>query len=58
MPGDPRHPVTAEVLEAKFRDCVSFSARPIPAENTDRALNTIRNLENVSDVAEIIQLLS
>ena len=58
VPGDPRHPVTAEVLEAKFRDCVSFSARPIPAEHIDRALDMIRDLENVSNVAEIIGLLS
>ena len=58
VPGDPRHPVTADVLEAKFRDCVSFSARPVRADNINRALDMIRNLENVANVAEIIGLLS
>ena len=47
-----------EALEAKFRDCVSFSVRAIPAEHIDRALDMIRNLENVDNAADIIRALS
>jgi 2-methylcitrate dehydratase PrpD len=57
VPGDPSHPVNPGVLEAKFRDCVSFSARCIPGENVNRALELIRNLEDVADATEIVRLL-
>jgi 2-methylcitrate dehydratase PrpD len=58
VPGDPRHPVTRDMLEAKFRDCVSFAARPIPKDRVDRAVALIHDLENVSDVGEIMKLLA
>ena len=58
VPGDPRHPVTQELLEKKFRDCVSFSAKPIPARNIDRAVKMIRDPDNVPDATEIIRRLS
>jgi 2-methylcitrate dehydratase PrpD len=58
MPGDPRNPVSLQVLEAKFRDCVSFSARPVKAAQVERAMEMIRNLDEVADVGEIIRLLS
>jgi hypothetical protein len=50
--------VSDELLEAKFRDCVSFSATPVRAENIDRAIALIRNLEELSDVTEIVRLLA
>jgi 2-methylcitrate dehydratase PrpD len=58
VPGDPAHPVGDDLLEAKFRDCVSFSATKIPAVNIDRAIELIRDLENVADATEIIRLLA
>jgi 2-methylcitrate dehydratase PrpD len=57
VPGDPQHPVKNDLLEAKFRDCVSFSAQPVPAANVDRAIEAIHDLENLSDVTEIVRLL-
>ena len=57
VPGDPNHPVSDELLEAKFRDCVSFSARPVPQANVDAAVEMIRDLERVEDVTRIIRLL-
>jgi 2-methylcitrate dehydratase PrpD len=57
VPGDPAHPVADDLLEAKFRDCVSFSAQPISAANVERAIEAIRDLENVRDVTEIVRLL-
>ena len=57
VPGDPQHPVSDELLEAKFRDCVSFSANTIPAERVEKAIAFVRNLENLTDATEIIRLL-
>ncbi len=58
MPGDPRNPVSMQLLETKFRDCVSFSARPVKAAQIDRAIEMIRNLDEVGDAGEIIKVLS
>jgi 2-methylcitrate dehydratase PrpD len=58
VPGDPRNPVTREMLEAKFRDCVSFAAVPLAGRNVDAAIELIRDLENMSDVREITRLLT
>lgn len=57
VPGDPSHPVSDVLLEAKFRDCVSFSATPVPAGNIDKAIALMRDLENVADATDIIRLL-
>ena len=58
VPGDPRHPVSDALLEAKFRDCVSFSAREVPPANVERAIAAIGDLENMDDVTEIVRLLA
>ena len=57
VPGDPNAPVGREFIEAKFRDCVSFSARPIPAVNVDQAVDLLWQLEDAEDVTELIRLL-
>jgi len=57
VPGDPDDPVSDELLEAKFRDCMSFSARPVSAANVEKAIELIRDLEHLEDVTEIIRLL-
>ena len=58
VPGDPRHPIAQAQLEAKFRDCVSFAARPVARQNIDRAIALINDLENLDDTAEIVRVLS
>jgi hypothetical protein len=58
VPGDPRSPVDDKLLEAKFRDCISFSARPIAAANIDRAIELVADLENLADVADIMRVLA
>jgi 2-methylcitrate dehydratase PrpD len=57
VPGDPDHPVSQGLIEAKFRDCLSFSARPIAAASIDRVIALIDELETLPDVAEIMRLL-
>jgi 2-methylcitrate dehydratase PrpD len=58
VPGDPKNPVTWDALEAKFRDCISFSAQPVSAANAERAIASIRNLENAADATGIVRLLA
>ena len=57
VPGDPNNPVSWEHLETKFRDCVSFSAKPVTAGNVDCAVGVIRVLENAADATEVVRLL-
>mgnify|MGYP003575392873 CR=1 FL=1 len=58
VPGDPNNPVDRALLEAKFRDCVSFAARPVAPENVERALALVADLENLRDVTEMTRLLT
>lgn len=58
VPGDPKHPVSDDLLEAKFRDCVSFAAKPVASANVQSAIDAIRNLENLDDASEIVRLLA
>ena len=58
VPGDPTHPVSWAALEGKFRDCVSFSAKPVPARNVQLAIRSVRDLENAADATEIVRLLA
>lgn len=57
VPGDPNNPVGWDRLEAKFRDCVSFSAKPLAAGKVDRAIDIIRDLEQAADATEVMRLL-
>lgn len=57
VPGDPNNPVGWDRLEAKFRDCVSFSAKPLAAGKVDRAVDIIRDLEQAADATEVMRLL-
>jgi len=58
VPGDPQHPVGWGALEAKFRDCVSFSARPVSAAGVDGAIAAIRELEKAADATAIVRALA
>jgi 2-methylcitrate dehydratase PrpD len=57
VPGDARHPVDPELLEAKFRDCVSFAAQPVDPASVERAIDMIWNLEKLNDATEIVRTL-
>jgi 2-methylcitrate dehydratase PrpD len=58
VPGGPDQRVGWDVVESKFRDCVSFAAKPIAAKNIDRAIDLVRDLENQQDVTEVVRLLT
>jgi hypothetical protein len=47
-----------DVIESKFRDCVSFAAKPISAKNIDHVIELVRDLENQTDVTEVVRSLT
>ena len=57
MPGDPDHPVSDDVLEAKFRDCVACAAHPLAPARVEEAIARLRALEDEPDVAAVMALL-
>ncbi|MFH1087961.1 MAG: MmgE/PrpD family protein [Chloroflexota bacterium] len=56
--GSPEKPLTAEQIEAKFRDCVTHSLSPLQPGAADRVIALVRRLEEVSDVREVIRLVA
>jgi 2-methylcitrate dehydratase PrpD len=56
VPGDPAHPVGWDVLEAKFRDCVSFAHRPLSRAGVERLIEMVRHLDNLDDASEVLRL--
>jgi len=58
VPGDPKQRIGWDVVETKFRDCVSFAAKPTAAKNIDRAIELVRDLEHQQDVTEVVRLLT
>ncbi|MFC1914385.1 MmgE/PrpD family protein [Chloroflexota bacterium] len=55
--GNPENPTAKEDIEAKFKDCVSFSAKAVPRDNVEQVIEMINHLEEVTDSAEIMRLL-
>lgn len=58
VPGDSKNPVSWERLEAKFRDCVSFSLKPVAANDLNSAVALIRALEAEPDATKVLRLLA
>lgn len=52
------NPIKFDDLVEKFRDCLAFSPRPIPAQDTERVIEMILHLEDVPDIREIINYLA
>ena len=55
--GHPANPMTEGELVAKFRDCLAYSAKPVPVDNVDRVVEMVGRLETVNDVSSILKLL-
>ncbi|MFH1087297.1 MAG: MmgE/PrpD family protein [Chloroflexota bacterium] len=56
--GHPAKPISTKDLNDKFRDCLSYSAKPPTGASVEKVIQMAGDLENVSDVAEMIRLLS
>lgn len=56
--GHPQNPISKEDLVEKFRDCTSYSAKPLPKDSVEKVIRMVGNLEELEDVSQIIQLVS
>lgn len=56
--GSPQNPMTLEECFEKFRNCLSFSVKPLPEENTEEVIGMVKRLEDVSNIARIARLLA
>jgi 2-methylcitrate dehydratase PrpD len=52
------NPLQGAEIVRKFRDCWSFSEKPLSPENIDRFIETVEKLEEVSDIDELIYLIT
>ncbi|MFH1087336.1 MAG: MmgE/PrpD family protein [Chloroflexota bacterium] len=56
--GFPENPLSNQQIEAKFRECLSFSASPLPEGTADRVIGLVGKLEELEDVRDIIKLVT
>ena len=56
--GQPDNPLSDEQLAAKFRDCASHSLLPVSSEAVERAIEMAFNLEDLSDVSALADVVS
>ena len=56
--GNPKNPLSIQEQQEKFRYGVSRSLKPLPERTVEEFLQLVDKLEDISDVAEIIKLLS
>jgi 2-methylcitrate dehydratase PrpD len=62
MQSDPVSEVSEKVLpfstyERKFRDCVTFSIKPLSDKQIEKIIKSIRQLEELDDIRQFIELL-
>ena len=56
VPGDPAHPVQWDLLETKFRDCISFAHRSLIARGAEQMIDLVHDLDRLDDASEILRL--
>lgn len=56
--GSPDNPVTFDECVAKFYGCVDFSSHPMSRANADAVVETIKNLDRLEDISELMKLLA
>jgi len=56
--GNPRNPISKGELVEKFRDCTSYSVKPLPKDSVEKVIEMVDKLEEVGDVSQIIRLVS
>jgi 2-methylcitrate dehydratase PrpD len=56
--GHPQNTISWVDLADKFRDCASYSAKPISKENIEKIIEMIGNLEKIYNIRTITELLA
>ena len=58
LKGHPSRPMSDEEIEGKFRHCCSFAARPVSTERAEAIIHAVRNLEELSEIRELGDLMA
>lgn len=56
--GNLENPFSFERIVDKFRYCCEYSVKPISIENQDKVIHLVETLEDVTDISQIVRLLS
>jgi 2-methylcitrate dehydratase PrpD len=56
--GHPKNPMTEAEFTAKTTDCVTFAARPMPADTAARLISTVGKLESLPDISELLRVMT
>jgi len=56
--GSPKNPMSFEDVIRKFKECCRYSVKPLSQESLDKVVQMVRRLEDITDVNQIIRLLS
>lgn len=56
--GSPENPMSEEEQVEKFKDCASYSTKPLSEDRVNEVIEMILHLEDVDDVSRIIRLVS
>ncbi len=56
--GDPENPISWQDLTAKFRDCASYSAKPLPAKKIEEIIDMVNHLEEMDDVTRLVRVMA
>ena len=56
--GHPRNAMTLEEFAAKTADCATFAAVDLPGDTAARLTQTVRSLETLTDVADLVQIMT
>jgi 2-methylcitrate dehydratase PrpD len=56
--GHPKNPMTDAEIAAKAADCASHAARKLKPDTAERLVATVRRLEKVADIAELMQVMT
>ena len=55
--GSPECPVSFDECIDKFYGCTEYSALPMPRANADKIIETVKALDGIDDISELIKLL-
>ena len=56
--GHPKNVMTEAEFAAKTTDCATFAAAPLPADTPARLISTVDKLESLSDIAELLRVIT
>jgi 2-methylcitrate dehydratase PrpD len=55
--GHPQNPIAWQDLIGKFRECASYSAKPISKQNVEEVIDMVNHLEEIDSVSRVLQIL-